>query len=147
MSRARLALVAGAVATALAGAFAQSAWACTRGYSYAGLYSSRPAVGVAASLSMLELPMAPDTWVVISPAGIAGPFFLPGSDGAWAPVATAESWAAGGSQCNRSAYRFGGVELAGTHGSWHRLRHASKLQDPGWRLRRESSSTFRASGV
>ena len=222
MSRARLALVAGAVATALAGAFAQSAWACTRGYSYAGLYSSRPAVGVAASLSMLELPtvtsghvaawvgvggpglgpsgadewlqvglasfdsstarlyyeltlpgrepeyvelasgiepgrsvrvallelpFAPDTWVVISPAGIAGPFFLPGSHGAWAPVATAESWAAGGSQCNRSAYRFGGVELAGTHGSWHRLRHASKLQDPGWRLRRESSSTFRASGV
>jgi hypothetical protein len=221
MSRARLALVAGAVATALAGSFAPSAWACSRGYSYAGLYSSRPAVGIAASLSMLrlptvtsghvaawvgvggpglgpngtdewlqvglasfdssaahlyyeltlpgrepeyvelgsavepgravrvgllELPFAPSTWVVVSPTGIAGPFFLPGSDDAWAPVATAESWAAGGSQCNRSSYRFGRVELATAQGSWHRLRHSSKLQDPGWRLRRESASTFQASG-
>ena len=221
MSRARLALVAGAVA-ALVSAFAPSAWACSRGYSYAGLYSSQPAVGVAASLSMLqlptvtsghvaawvgvggpglgpngadewlqvgvasfdsstahlyyelalpgrepeyvelasgidpgrvvrvgllELPFAPGTWVVISPAGISGPFYLPGSHDAWAPVATAESWAAGGSHCNRSSYRFGRVELATARGSWHRLRHASRLQDPGWRLRRESSSTFRASGI
>jgi hypothetical protein len=222
MSRVRLALVAGAVAAALASAFAPSAWACSRGYSYAGLYSSRPAVGIAASLSMLELPtvtsghvaawvgvggpglgpngadewlqvgvasfdsstaslyyeltlpgrepeyvelassvkpghvvrvallelpFAPSTWVVISPAGIAGPFYLPGSHDAWAPVATAESWAAGGSQCNRSSYRFGSVELASSKGTWRRLRHSSKLQDPGWRLRRESASTFQASGI
>jgi hypothetical protein len=222
MSRARLALVAGAVVTALAGAFAPSARACSRGYSYAGLYSSQPAMGVAASLTMLErpkvtsghiaawvgvggpglgpngadewlqvglasfdsstahlyyeltlpgrepqyvelasaiepgrvvrvslleLPFAPSTWIVISPAGIAGPFYLPGSEDAWAPVATAESWAAGGSQCNRSSYRFGRVELATAQGSWQRLRHSSKLQDPGWRLRRESASTFRASGA
>ena len=222
MSRARLALVAGAVAAALAGAFTPSAWACSRGYSYAGLYSSQPAVGVAASLSMLglptvtsghvaawvgvggpglgpngadewlqvglasfdssrahlyyevalpgrapeyvelasgiepgrvirvgllELPFAPGTWVVISPAGISGPFYLPDSDDAWAPVATAESWAAGGSQCNRSSYRFGRVELANSRGGWRRMRRASKLQDPGWRLRRESASTFSASGV
>jgi len=222
MSRARLVLVAGAVAAALASAFVPSAWACSGGYSYAGLYASRPSVGVAASLSMLglptvtsghvaawvgvggpglgpngadewlqvglasfdsstahlyyeltlpgrepqyvelasgiepgrvvrvgllELPFAPGTWVVISPAGLAGPFYLPGSHDAWAPVATAESWAAGGSRCNRSSYRFGGVELASPRGGWHRLRHASKLQDRGWRLRRESSSTFRASRV
>jgi hypothetical protein len=196
--------------------------ACTRGYSYAGLYASRPSFGVAASLSMLELPtvstghvaawvgvggpglgpngadewlqvglasfdssggrlyyeltlpgreaeyvelasriepgrvvrvallelpFAPGNWVVISPAGIAGPFYLPASHDAWAPVVTAESWAAGGSRCNRSAYRFGRVELASAHGRWQRLRHASKLEDPGWRLRRLSPSTFSASGI
>src|SRR5436190_365241 len=88
MSRARLALVAGAVATALAGAFAQSAWACTRGYSYAGLYSSRPAVGVAASLSMLELPTVTSghvaAWV-----GVGGPGLGPNGADEWLQVGLA----------------------------------------------------------
>ena len=221
MSRARLSLLAGVIALACS-AFASPARACARGYSYAGLYSSRPALGVAASLSMLEtptvtaghvagwvgvggpglgangadewlqvglvsfgsstanlyyeltlpgrepeyvqlasgiqpgravrvglleLPFAPGSWVVISPAGFKGPFYLPGSHGTWGPVVTAENWAAGGSQCNRSSYRFGRVELARPGGTWKRLRHASKLQDPGWRLHRESAATFSARAI
>ena len=223
MSRARLARIAGALAVALAfAAFAPSALACARGYTYAGLYAARPAAGVAASLSMLdapsvssghvaawvgvggpalgpngtdewlqvglaafgsgegrlyyelalpgrkpkyvelasgiqpgqamrvallELPFAPGTWIVVTPAGIAGPFFLPRSHGAWAPVATAESWSAGGSQCNRYSYRFGRVELARAGGTWNPLRHAFELQDPGWRVHRDSPSTFSASAA
>ena len=63
---------------------------------------------------------------------------------AWAPNATAESWARGGPYCNAYAYRFGDVELAHSRGSWTRLRHSEKLQDPGWRVHRLSRSTFSA---
>jgi hypothetical protein len=223
MSRARLARTAGALCLALAFAgVASPAFACSGGYSYAGLYASRPAGGIAASLTMLtapvlggghvaawvgiggpglgpnssdewlqvglasfdssggrlyyelatpgqepryvelaagiqpgktirvallELPFAPGTWVIVTPVGLAGPFFLPRSHGVWAPVATAESWAAGGSRCNRSSYRFGRIELAGGSGRWRALRHASRLQDPGWRLHRYSRATFSASAA
>ena len=63
-------------------------------------------------VGLLELPFAPNTWIVVSPAGLAGPFYLPRSHGAWAPIATAESWSPGASPCNRYSYRFGGVQLA-----------------------------------
>ncbi len=197
---------------------APAAFACSRGYSYAGVYAPRRASGVAATLSMLddpsvsaghvaawvgvgglglgpngadewlqvglasfpgsaeghlyyelarpghepqytelgsgitpgervrvallELPFARDTWVVVSNAGIAGPFYLPRSHRAWAPIATAESWDAGRTQCNRYAYRFEGVQLSQRDGSWKPLRHGLKLQDPGWRLHRTTTSTF-----
>jgi hypothetical protein len=95
-------------------------------------------------VAVLELPFARDTWVVVSKAGIVGPFYLPRSHRAWQPVATAESWDAGGAQCNRFSYRFGGVQLARGNGSWSPLRHVVKLQDPGRRVRREAPSSFSA---
>ncbi|HUK94913.1 MAG TPA: hypothetical protein VLU96_07625 [Gaiellaceae bacterium] len=221
MSRSRIARLAGALAAALAvAASASPALACTRGYSYAGLYSSSPAFGVAASLSMLappsvdgghvaawvgvggpglgprgtdewlqvglasfagspetrlyyelalpgqapryvelasgirpgevvrvgllELPFAPGTWIVVTPQGLAGPFYLPPAPAPWAPVATAESWTPAGSLCNGYSYRFGDVQLAGHDGGWKPLRRAHKLQDRGALVRRSSRSTFTA---
>jgi hypothetical protein len=94
----------------------------------------------------MELQFARDAWIVVSPAGISGPFYLPDSHDAWEPVATAESYA-GTSQCNRYAYRFGGLQLAHADGSWQTMRGALKLQDPGWRLRRHGSSAFSATGA
>ena len=219
VTRVRIALLAGVLALATA-FFAPTAFACARGYSYAGLYSTSTASGIGATLSMvdtpniatghvagwvgvggpglgpngtdewlqvglasfsdspdghlyyeltrpgkepeytelasgiqpgaklrvalLELPFSPNTWIVISPAGIAGPFYLPRSHKRWEPIATAESWDAGGSQCNRFAYRFGGIELARQNGSWHALHRGRKLQDPRWLLHRETGSTFQA---
>lgn len=95
-------------------------------------------------VAVLELPFEPDTWIVISSVGIAGPFYLPRSHGAWQPVATTESWDAGGTECNRFAYRFGFVQVARPSGSWRALRHARRLLDRGRRLHRESTSTFSA---
>jgi hypothetical protein len=95
-------------------------------------------------VALLELPFAHDSWVVVSSAGIAGPFFLPRSHRAWEPIATAESYS-DGATCNRYAYRFGGVQLARTDGRWRDLRHGLKLQDPGLSLRRHGTSTFSAS--
>jgi hypothetical protein len=94
-------------------------------------------------VALLELPFAHDSWVVVSSAGVAGPFYLPRSHRAWEPIATAESYSAGAA-CNRYAYRFGGVQLASGNGSWRALRHGRKLQDPGLRLSRHGASTFSA---
>jgi hypothetical protein len=215
MPRLRITL---AVATVVA-ASAPAAFACARGYSYAGVYAPRKASGVAATLSaltqprvasghvaawvgvggpglgpnrtdewlqvgiaafpgssenhlyyelaqpggkpqyrelgpiapgervrvaVLELPFVRDLWIVLSNKGVAGPFYLPGSHLAWAPIATSESWNAGG-MCNRYAYRFQGVQLEHRDRNWRPLRHGLKLQDPGLRLHRTPTSTFSVS--
>jgi hypothetical protein len=100
--------------------------------------------GEVVRVAVMELPYAPSSWVVITPKGIAGPFYLPRSHRRWEPVATAESWASGGSLCNRYSYRFDGVEVAQSGGVWNRLRRSVTLVDPGWRVRRSSSSSFTA---
>lgn len=102
--------------------------------------------GVKVRVAVLELQFARDAWIVVSPAGISGPFYLPRSHQAWEPVATAESYAET-TKCNSYAYRFGGLQLAGTDGTWRSMRRAETLQDPGWRLRRHGSSAFSATGV
>ena len=97
-------------------------------------------------VAVLELPFAPDSWLVISSAGIAGPFHLPRSHRAWQPMATAESYAET-TRCNRNAYSFGRLELARPDGSWRTMREASTLRDPGWRLRRHGASAFSATAA
>lgn len=101
--------------------------------------------GIRVRVAVMELPYARDRWVVISPAGMSGPFYLPGSHRAWAPMATAESYAET-HRCNRYAYRFSGLQLAGGDGTWRTLQRAETLEDPGWRLRR-SSAAFSATAA
>jgi hypothetical protein len=95
--------------------------------------------GIRVRVAVMELPFARDQWIVVSPSGISGPFYLPRSHRAWAPVATGESYAET-TQCNRYAYRFGRIELARSDGSWERLRSAQTLRDPGWRLHRHGAA-------
>ena len=97
-------------------------------------------------VAVMELPFDANHWIVITPKGIEGPFYLPGSHGKWSPVATGESWAKGGSLCNTYAYRFDGVELASKRG-WRRLHDGLKLQDRGSRVHRISPDTFSATTV
>ena len=94
--------------------------------------------GIRVRVALLELQFARDEWLVISPAGIEGPFLLPGSHGAWAPVATAESYAET-TRCNSYAYQFSNVQLGRDDGGWSALRRAETLQDPGWRVRRHGA--------
>jgi len=102
--------------------------------------------GIRVRVAVLELQFARDAWIVVSPAGLAGPFYLPRSHDAWEPVATAESYAET-RRCNRYAYRFGRLELAHPDGSWHTMRRAESLQDPGWKLRRHGAAAFSATGA
>ena len=102
--------------------------------------------GIKVRVAVMELQFARDAWIVVSPAGISGPFYLPRSHQAWEPVAAGESYAAT-RQCNRYSYRFGGLQLAGADGSWRTMRRAETLQDPGWKLRRHGASAFSATGA
>jgi hypothetical protein len=102
--------------------------------------------GIKVRVAVMELQFARDAWIVVSPAGISGPFYLPRSHQAWEPVAAAESYAAT-RQCNRYSYRFGGLQLAHADGSWRTMRRAETLQDPGWKLRRHGASAFSATGA
>jgi hypothetical protein len=95
--------------------------------------------GIRVRVAVMELPYARNQWIVVSPAGVSGPFYLPRSHRAWAPVATAESYAES-QRCNRYAYRFDGLQLARTDGTWQTMRRAETLQDPGWRLRRQGAA-------
>jgi hypothetical protein len=101
--------------------------------------------GMQLRVAVLELPFARDSWIVVSPAGIEGPFYLPSNHRAWEPIATAESYA--GARCNTFSYRFGGIQVARKDGTWRTMRHGLKLQDPGWRLRRHGPSTFSATAA
>jgi hypothetical protein len=102
--------------------------------------------GIKVRVAVLELQFARDAWIVVSPAGISGPFYLPRSHHAWEPMATAESYAET-KQCNRYAYRFGGLQLPRADGTWRTMRRAERLQDPGWKLRRHGPSAFSATGA
>jgi hypothetical protein len=68
-----------------------------------------------------------DVWrAFLNGRPVGKPAFLPTSGGSWRPVATAESWAAGRSSCNRYAYRFEGVSALETD-SWHALAAAERV--------------------
>jgi len=95
--------------------------------------------GIRVRVAVQELPYARNQWIVVSPAGVSGPFYLPHSHRSWAPVATAESYAET-HRCNRYAYRFDGLQLARKDGTWQTMRRAGTLQDPGWRLRRQGAA-------
>jgi hypothetical protein len=95
--------------------------------------------GIKVRVAVMELPYARDQWIVVSPAGMSGPFYLPRSHRAWAPVATAESYAET-HRCNRYAYRFDGLQLARGDGTWRTMQRAETLQDRGWRLRRTGAA-------
>ena len=96
-------------------------------------------------VAVLELARHPDWWEVwVDGRAAAGPFYLPRSEEAFAPIATAESWGAG-SACNRFAFRFDGVSLAHRPGgSWRRVGAASPFADAGYRVIRRSRASFTA---
>jgi hypothetical protein len=96
-------------------------------------------------VAVLELPRHRGWWQVwVDGSVAAGPFFLTGSDGAWEPLATAESWGAG-ADCNRFAYRFDHVSLAAyPGGGWRALRRASAFADTGYRVIRRARASFTA---
>lgn len=95
--------------------------------------------GIRVRVAVMELPYARNQWIVVSPGGVSGPFYLPRSHRAFAPLATAESYAET-QRCNRYAYRFDGLQLARKDGTWQTMGRAETLQDPGWRLRRDGAA-------
>ena len=88
----------------------------------------------------------PGHWRVwVDGRAVSKAYFLPGSHGAWEPVATAESWDGGKPACNRYSYSFDGVSIAtDPGGSWQRLSAGYLVQDAGYRVIRRSAASFLA---
>jgi hypothetical protein len=83
-----------------------------------------------------------DAWRVwVDGQRVSPPLVLPGSHGAFAPVATAESWDGGAQVCNRYAFDFTDLAVATQPGgSWAPFQPTRVLRDPAYQL------TLRATG-
>jgi hypothetical protein len=102
--------------------------------------------GTSRKVAVLELAGRRGWWrVFVDDRAVGEPVFLPGSHGAWRPLATTESWGAGSFVCNRFSYRFGSVAVATRPGGgWQSLARHYTFQNHGYRIKRVTASTFLA---
>ena len=103
-------------------------------------------VGTTRKIAVMELSGRRGWWrVFVDDRAVGDPVFLPGSHGAWKPLATTETWGAGSFVCNRFSYRFGSVAVATRPGGgWRRLSRHFTFQNHGYRVRRVNAATFLA---
>jgi hypothetical protein len=86
-------------------------------------------------------------WVDGAP--VSAPIYLPGSHGKWTAQMVGESWAGKtAGACNLYSYSFGQVALSSaTNGAWGPVGSFDRFQDAGYRLVRNSLSSFLAASV
>jgi hypothetical protein len=103
---------------------------------------SAVAAGTTHRLAVLEVARHPNWWRVwVDGHAVGKRVKLPGSHGAWRGVATAESWGGGMRACNKYAYRFHRVVVAGhAGGSWHLMNAAYRMHQGDNHLVGNSSS-------
>jgi hypothetical protein len=99
--------------------------------------------GTARKVSVLELRGRPNWWrVVVDGKTVGAPINLPASHGAWTPTATTESWGGGTFVCNRFWFGFASVSVASAPGRWSGLGAAYPFSDHGYRVVRQTQSSF-----
>ena len=100
-------------------------------------------------VAVVELGTRRSWWsVIVDDHAVGDPVYLPGSHGAWRPMATTETWGAGSFVCNRFSYRFGSVSVATRPGGgWQRLRSHYTFQNHGYRIRSLGAATFLAGAL
>ena len=115
---------------------------------YVELASGLPP-GTTTKVAVVEVAGRPGWWRVwVDDQAVGAAVFLPGSHGAWRPMATTETWGGGSRVCNSFRYQFSSVSLATRpDGGWQLLRRHYTFQDPGYRIRRIASATFIAGRV
>ena len=100
-------------------------------------------------VSVLESRTHPGAWRVwVNGTGMTDLIYLPGSHGAWRPIATAESWngdAVG--TCNAFAFRFQRIEVATKPGGDWKPIDGRVLADAGYRVQHEQRSALLASNA
>jgi hypothetical protein len=96
-------------------------------------------------VAIYERPSQPNVWrVAVDGTPVSPPIALPGSHGAWRPIATTESWDGGSPACNGFSYDFGRLAVASRHGGgWQPFVLTEPVRDAGYRLDRRASG-FRA---
>lgn len=107
------------------------------------------AAGTPYRLAVVEVAGRPGSWqVLLGGLPASPPVQLPGSDGAWRPVATAESWDGDRPACNRFAYAFDGVVFTpATGGSARALASHRLLAAPGYEVEPRGEDSFVAHAV
>ncbi len=92
--------------------------------------------GVSRRVAVLEMSTQPGSWRVwVDGRPATKPIHIRGSSGRWAPIATAESWNGGESDCNRFAFRFERVSVSyGGGGSWRPFVSGYRFLDQGHKL-------------
>jgi hypothetical protein len=99
--------------------------------------------GTTRQLAVLELAGRPDWWRVwVDGRAVSKPIYLPGSDGSWPGIATAESWSESkAGACNAFGYRFDDVVVAQhSGGSWRTLSDALPIRSGANKLVMPASS-------
>lgn len=103
--------------------------------------------GSAIRVAVVESARRRGAWrVVVNGLPRTSDVFLPGSDGAWRPVATTESWNGGVGACNSFAFAFSGLTVAASPaGRWTPL-DGTVLTSPAFRVSRRGATGFVATG-
>jgi hypothetical protein len=101
------------------------------------------AAGTTLKVAVVEQAGRPGWWRAwVDGRAVAAPIYLPGSHGAWRPLATSETWGAGARVCNRFRYQFESISVATRPGRWQRLGRHYTFQDHGYRIKRLAAATF-----
>jgi hypothetical protein len=105
-------------------------------------------IGKSYDVAVLESRRHPGSWRVwVNGTSMTSRIRLPGSHGAWRPIATAESWngdSAG--TCNGFAFKFAHVQVATTPGGNWRPIDGRVLADAGYRVERTAPDSLLALG-
>ena len=104
--------------------------------------------GTSKKVAVVEVAGRPGWWQIrVDGRPMTAPVELPGSHGAWRPVATGETWGGGAFVCNGFRYRFDALAVATQPGrAWLPLRRVSTFQDHGYRVTRSNNAYVAAGG-
>lgn len=99
------------------------------------------APGESHDVAVQERASQPGAWRVwLDGQRVSPPIVLPGSHGAWRPIATAETWDGGTRGCNRYGYDFMTLAIATRPGGgWQPFPLTQLLQDPGFTVSARAS--------
>jgi hypothetical protein len=100
--------------------------------------------GMSKRVAVLEMAHRPNVWRVwVDGHPVSDPIYLPGSHGAWRPMATAESWGGGAVACNAYRYQFRQLHIAtAPGGGWRALTASYSFHSPDYAVLRTTQASF-----